>query len=135
MACVGIVGGLGVGATIHYYEKITGACKALGVVPDLAIVHADVDYGQGLVRAGELDQLAEYLAVFERLRKTGVTAGVLPARWLPFLLLLLASACLYCGGMVWNDYFDRAQDKLERPSRPIPSGRVSPGEAARRLAG
>jgi aspartate racemase len=80
MAGIGIVGGLGVGATVHYYEKITAACKAQCVAPDLAIVHADVDYGQGLVRAGKLDQLAEYLAVFiERLRKTGATSAVLPA--------------------------------------------------------
>jgi aspartate racemase len=80
MAGIGIVGGLGVGATVHYYEKIAAACKARGVVPDLSIVHADVDYGQGLVRAGKLDQLAEYLAAFiERLRKTGVTAAALPA--------------------------------------------------------
>ena len=43
MTCVGIVGGLGVGATVHYYEKITAACKARGVIPDLVIVHADVD--------------------------------------------------------------------------------------------
>ena len=55
MACVGIVGGLGVGATVHYYEKITAACKARGVVPDLVIVHADVDRGQGFVRDGKLD--------------------------------------------------------------------------------
>ena len=64
MACVGIVGGLGVGATVHYYEKIAAACKARGVVPDLVIVHADVDRGQGLVRDGKLDQLADYLAGF-----------------------------------------------------------------------
>ena len=31
MTCVGIIGGLGVGATVHYYEKITAACKARGV--------------------------------------------------------------------------------------------------------
>ena len=62
MACVGIVGGLGVGATVHYYENIAKACKVRGVVPDLAIIHADVDYGQSLVRAGELDKLAGYLA-------------------------------------------------------------------------
>ena len=31
MACVGIVGGLGVGATVHYDEKIAAACKARGV--------------------------------------------------------------------------------------------------------
>jgi 4-hydroxybenzoate polyprenyltransferase len=49
-------------------------------------------------------------------------------------LLLLASACLYSSGMVWNDYFDQEQDKRERPFRPLPSGRVSPGEAVR-LAG
>src|SRR5947209_4944164 len=54
----------------------------------------------------------------------------IPPRWLPFLLLLLASACLYCGGMAWNDFFDVEQDRRERPSRPIPSGRVKRREAA-----
>jgi aspartate racemase len=80
MACVGIVGGLGVGATVHYYEKITAACKARGVVPDLVIAHADVDHGQGLVRAGKLDELADYLARFiDRLGGAGATAAALPA--------------------------------------------------------
>ncbi|MFO1082568.1 MAG: aspartate/glutamate racemase family protein [Reyranellaceae bacterium] len=77
---IGIVGGLGVGATVHYYEAITAACKARGVVPDLAIVHADVDHGQALVRAGDLDGLAAYLAGFvDRLRAAGAEAAVLPA--------------------------------------------------------
>jgi 4-hydroxybenzoate polyprenyltransferase len=58
-------------------------------------------------------------------------AGALPHRWLAFALLLMASACLYCGGMVWNDFFDVEQDKRERPQRPIPSGRVTRGEAGR----
>jgi aspartate racemase len=80
MACVGIVGGLGVGATVHYYEKITAACKARGFVPDLVIVHADVDRGQGFVRDGKLDELADYLAGFiERLARAGAEAAVLPA--------------------------------------------------------
>ena len=75
MACVGIVGGLGVGATVHYYEKITAACKARGVVPDLVFVHADVDTGQGLVRDGRLDQLADYLAALHRaLARAGAEA-------------------------------------------------------------
>ena len=79
-ACVGIVGGLGVGATVHYYEKITAACTALGVIPDLAIVHADANFGQGLIRAGRLDQLADYLARFiERLGRAGATVAVMPA--------------------------------------------------------
>jgi aspartate racemase len=80
MSCVGIVGGLGVGATIDYYKRITAACKALGRVPDLAIVHADVDKGQGFVRDGRLDQLADYLAGFiDRLGRAGAEAAVLPA--------------------------------------------------------
>jgi aspartate racemase len=80
MACVGIVGGLGVGATVHYYEKITAACKARGVIPDLVIVHADVDRGQGFVRDGKLDALADYLASFiDRLGAAGARAAVLPA--------------------------------------------------------
>src|SRR5437879_5854897 len=60
-----------------------------------------------------------------------LAARALPERWLPFLLLLLATACLYCGGMVWNDYFDVDQDRRERPERPIPSGRISRREAGR----
>jgi len=80
MACVGIVGGLGVGATVHYYEKITAACKARGIVPDLVITHADVDHGQGLVRAGKLDELADYLAAFiERMARAGAEVAVMPA--------------------------------------------------------
>lgn len=80
MACVGMVGGLGVGATVHYYEKIAAACKARGVVPDLVIVHADVDRGQGLVRDGKLDQLADYLAAFiDRMARAGATAAAIPA--------------------------------------------------------
>jgi aspartate racemase len=80
MACVGIVGGLGVGATVHYYEKITAACKTRGVIPDLVIVHADVDRGQGFVRDGKLDALADYLASFiDRLGAAGAKAAVLPA--------------------------------------------------------
>jgi 4-hydroxybenzoate polyprenyltransferase len=54
----------------------------------------------------------------------------LPEHALSFLILCLASACLYCGGMVWNDYFDVEQDRRERPFRPIPSGRVSQRTAA-----
>jgi aspartate racemase len=80
MACIGVVGGLGVGATVHYYEKITAACKARGASPDLVIVHADVDYGQSLVRAGKLDALAGYLASFiDRMALAGAQAAAIPA--------------------------------------------------------
>src|SRR3712207_4944602 len=45
------------------------------------------------------------------------------------LSLPLASVCLYWAGMSLNDYADRALDAVERPERPIPSGRVRPTEA------
>jgi 4-hydroxybenzoate polyprenyltransferase len=41
------------------------------------------------------------------------------------IVLPLASACLYAGGMALNDYADRDTDARERPERPIPSGRIS----------
>ncbi|WP_263118541.1 SCO3242 family prenyltransferase [Cellulomonas fimi] len=43
--------------------------------------------------------------------------------------LPLASACLYSGGMALNDWADRELDAVERPERPIPSGRITPRRA------
>ncbi len=39
--------------------------------------------------------------------------------------LLLSTIGLYSGGVVLNDVFDAKLDAIERPERPIPSGRVS----------
>ncbi|WP_100611661.1 UbiA-like protein EboC [Confluentibacter lentus] len=60
-------------------------------------------------------------------------AGFFATSWLLFpketildlLLLILASVCLYAGGVVLNDVFDLNIDLQERPERPIPSGVVS----------
>jgi 4-hydroxybenzoate polyprenyltransferase len=40
-------------------------------------------------------------------------------------LLLAASSALYVGGVVLNDVVDRELDAIERPNRPLPSGRVT----------
>jgi 4-hydroxybenzoate polyprenyltransferase len=45
------------------------------------------------------------------------------------LALPLSSAALYWSGMALNDWADRALDAVERPERPVPSGRVSPRAA------
>ncbi len=45
------------------------------------------------------------------------------------LLLCLSTIGLYGGGVVFNDVFDAALDKIERPERPIPSGLISVREA------
>ncbi|TCB96531.1 4-hydroxybenzoate polyprenyltransferase [Micromonospora zingiberis] len=49
--------------------------------------------------------------------------------------LAAASVLLYWGGMAANDWADRELDAVERPERPIPSGRVSPGLAVGLAAG
>jgi 4-hydroxybenzoate polyprenyltransferase len=46
------------------------------------------------------------------------------------LWLTLSTIGLYGGGVAFNDVFDAALDAKERPERPIPSGRVSKGNAA-----
>jgi 4-hydroxybenzoate polyprenyltransferase len=46
------------------------------------------------------------------------------------LLLILATIGLYGGGVVFNDVFDAALDRVERPERPIPSGLISESEGA-----
>jgi 4-hydroxybenzoate polyprenyltransferase len=77
-------------------------------------------------------QLARLPALPTALADIGLGALVgddLARRWPVFILLLLASACLYTAGMVFNDFFDVEQDSRERPSRPIPSGRVTRREA------
>ncbi|MEA1785994.1 UbiA-like protein EboC [Arenibacter sp. GZD96] len=45
--------------------------------------------------------------------------------WSAVLFLMLSSVCLYAGGVVLNDFFDRNLDAIERPERPIPSKVVS----------
>ncbi|WP_432948540.1 SCO3242 family prenyltransferase [Kribbella sp. CA-253562] len=49
--------------------------------------------------------------------------------------LSAASVCIYWGGMALNDWADREVDAVERPERPIPSGRVSAGTAFGLAAG
>ncbi|MEM9003834.1 MAG: UbiA-like protein EboC [Cyanobacteria bacterium P01_F01_bin.86] len=39
--------------------------------------------------------------------------------------LLLSTSGLYGGGVVFNDVFDAELDQVERPERPLPSGRAS----------
>ena len=45
-------------------------------------------------------------------------------------MLLASSVGLYLGGMVLNDVFDAKLDAVERPERPIPSGRIPRNAAA-----
>ena len=47
-----------------------------------------------------------------------------------FILLIFASVYLYAGGIAFNDVIDEKLDRVERPERPIPSGKISGFRAA-----
>ncbi|NJL13811.1 MAG: UbiA-like protein EboC [Microscillaceae bacterium] len=48
-----------------------------------------------------------------------------PIDFVDFHWLCWATLGLYAGGVVMNDVFDYALDKVERPERPLPSGKAS----------
>jgi geranylgeranylglycerol-phosphate geranylgeranyltransferase len=47
----------------------------------------------------------------------------------PFVLGIISAVLLSGASMVTNDYWDRAVDTVNVPTRPIPSGRITPREA------
>jgi aspartate racemase len=95
---LGLVGGLGPGATIHYYNGLIAAHKARGRVVRMLIAHADVDRGRPLAEAGKLDELARYLNGFidataaggaEMAAIVAVTPHICAAQLLPLLRIPL----------------------------------------------
>lgn len=61
---------------------------------------------------------------------SGFLLGGYVQQWQPLILLMLATAGLYAGGVVFNDVFDADLDSIERSERPIPSGIVTKTQAA-----
>jgi aspartate racemase len=78
--CIGLVGGLGVGAAVHYYTKLAEAHERQGARLDLVMVHAEVSEVFRFVAAGDRAGLAAYLAGFlRRLAAAGAELAVIPA--------------------------------------------------------
>jgi aspartate racemase len=78
--CLGLVGGLGVGAAVHYYRSLAKAHAAHGLAMDMAIVHAEAEQTVSWVRSGDRMGLAEYLGGFiDRLKAAGAEFAVIPA--------------------------------------------------------
>ena len=59
---------------------------------------------------------------------TVLGAAAWPAGWRPFALML-ASACVYHGGMALNDWADRAEDARGGRGRPLATGAIAPASA------
>lgn len=78
--CLGLLGGVGVGAAVHYYEALAGAHAAQGKPLPLVMVNADMPTGLRYVQAGDLEGLAMYLAgLIGRMRDAGAELAAIPA--------------------------------------------------------
>lgn len=78
--CLGLIGGLGVGATVHYYRELAKAHEARGSGMRLLMVHADMPLVLDHVRAGERVRLAQYLAeLVGRVQAGGAQIAAVPA--------------------------------------------------------
>lgn len=96
--CLGLIGGLGPGATVHYYRGLIAAHEAQGRVARMLIAHADVNHARPLAEANKLDELARYLAGFVESMAAGgaemaaivaVTPHICTAQLLPLLRIPL----------------------------------------------
>jgi aspartate racemase len=78
--CLGLIAGLGVGATIHYYKELALAAETRGRSLDMVMVHARTARVFEYVEAGDREGLAAYLNGFIlRLQAAGAEFAVVPA--------------------------------------------------------
>ncbi len=78
--CLGLVGGLGVGATVHYYECLAQGCEQRGLTLDIVITNAYTPRVFSYVEAKDRAGLAEYLnGYIRRMHAAGAEIAVIPA--------------------------------------------------------
>ncbi len=63
--------------------------------------------------------------IFAGIAIAGLSVSLLDIDFVKVFLLIVSTKGLYAGGIVFNDIFDLALDKIERPERVIPSGKIS----------
>jgi 4-hydroxybenzoate polyprenyltransferase len=78
------------------------------------------------MRLRDIFELVRLPNVFTAPADVAMGLAAAGAGWEPkYALLFAASMCAYAGGMALNDARDAELDAVERPNRPIPSGRIS----------
>jgi 4-hydroxybenzoate polyprenyltransferase len=100
---------------LQHLETVMGQMISQTVASSTAVPSAWLPYLQLIRPANLVTAAADVLAGF-------AAAGMAEPRVLP--LLVCSSVALYAGGVTFNDVFDANLDRIERPERPIPSGRV-----------
>jgi aspartate racemase len=78
--CLGLIGGLGVGATNYYYQELVKAHLNQGQVANLLMIHANVNRILQYAAAGEISGMAEYLVqLIRRLTAAGAEIIAIPS--------------------------------------------------------
>ncbi len=78
--CIGLVGGLGIGAAVHYYTELARAHDGRGRTLDLVMAHAETSRIFAYVQEEDREGMAQYLAGFiRRLKEAGADIAVVPA--------------------------------------------------------
>ena len=78
--CLGLVGGLGVGATVDYYERLAKGCEKEGLTLDIVITNAYTPRVFQYVEAQDRPGLAEYLnGYIRRMHAAGAEVAAIPA--------------------------------------------------------
>jgi aspartate racemase len=78
--CIGLIGGLGVGATVYYYQTLARISRARSQMLNLTMVHAEFDRIHELIDAHNGRGMAAYLGLFiKRLKAAGAGMVVIPA--------------------------------------------------------
>lgn len=78
--CLGLVGGLGVGAAVHYYQQLAKAYDGRQSPLRLVMAHADMRRGVRYVEAGDRKGLAQYLcSLIGQMRAAGAEVAAVPA--------------------------------------------------------
>lgn len=76
----GLIGGLGVGAAVLYYQEIVRMCAEQGRITRLTLAHANAPTALAHVQAGRIAGLADYLAGFlGELKQAGASLAAIPA--------------------------------------------------------
>lgn len=80
MQTIGLLGGLGVGAAIHYYRELAAAHDDRLRPMSLVMSHASISRATQHASTGDRQGLAAYFAdLLGRLKAAGATIGVVPA--------------------------------------------------------
>ena len=78
--CLGLLGGVGVGAANYYYREIAKAVEAAGVELDLVMVHAETPRVLAYVGAGDRAGLEGYFnGFFARMKAAGAELVAIPS--------------------------------------------------------